>query len=48
MFFFALFPFLRRCEGHPALECESAPERQLIDAERSSNGSGQFRRASEP
>ena len=35
--FFALFTVLKNCEGHPALECESAPERQLIHAERSSH-----------
>ena len=32
--FFALFPTLKKCEGHPALECESALGRQLIHAER--------------
>ena len=38
---------MRGCESHPALECESAPGRQLIHAERSSNGSGQVGWASE-
>ena len=46
--FFRTFPRLKKCEGHPALECESAPGRQLIHAERSSNRSGQVGCASEP
>ena len=29
----------KKCEGHPALECESAPRHQLIHADLSSNGS---------
>ena len=38
--FFALFPIQQKCEGHRALECESAPAVEFIHAERSSNGSG--------
>ena len=46
--FFRTFPHPKKFEGHPALECESAPGRQLIHAERSSNGSWQVDCASEP
>ena len=44
---FALSPVEKKCEGHPALESESASERQLIRAERSSNASCRTRRALE-
>ena len=46
--FFALFPKIKKCEVGFALESEGARQCQLIHAERSSNGSGQFIRASEP
>ena len=37
--FFSHFSLPKKCEGHLALGCESAPARQLIHAERSSKGS---------
>ena len=40
-------PFKKKCEGDFALESESASERQLIQAERSSNASCRTRRALE-
>ena len=39
VFFALFFPKIKKCEGHPALECESAPRHQLIHADLSSNGS---------
>ena len=38
----------KKCEGDTALECDSAPAPQIIHADRSSNGSGQFGRVWEP
>ena len=38
--FFVLVFVRKKCEGHLVLERESAPARQLIHAELSSNGSG--------
>ena len=46
--FFCNFPRQKKCEGHPALECESFLARQLTHAERSSNGSRQLGSAWEP
>ena len=45
--FSALFPGWKKCEGRSALESESASERQLIRAERSSNASWRSRSALE-